>query len=94
MPTNNVVKVSYNFNHVQNRSRSLKSQVQYKDYIVSDSKLLLSSIYPRELQLNKANISEKETSFLDLNIKVIDNNIHNSVYDKHDDLGSPIVNFP
>ena len=28
-------------------------------------------IYPAELQLNKANTSDKETSFLDLNIKVI-----------------------
>ena len=27
-------------------------------------------IYPRELQLNKANTSDKETSFLDLNIKL------------------------
>ena len=28
-------------------------------------------IYPTELQLNKTNTSDKETSFLDLNIKVI-----------------------
>ena len=51
-------------------------------------------IYPRELQLNKANTSDKETSFLDLNIKVIGNDIHTSVYDKRDDFGFPIVNFP
>ena len=31
----------------------------------------IPDIYPRELQLNKANTSDKETSFLDLNIKVI-----------------------
>ena len=42
----------------------------------------ISDIYPRELQLNKANTSDKETSFLDLNIKVFGNNIHTSVYDK------------
>ena len=42
----------------------------------------MSDIYPRELQLNKANTSDKETSFLDFNIKVIGNNIHTSVYDK------------
>ena len=29
----------------------------------------ISDIYPTELQLNKANTSDKETSFLDLNIK-------------------------
>ena len=51
-------------------------------------------IYRRELQLNKANNSDKETSFLDLNIKVIGSNIHTSVYDKRDDFGFHIVNFP
>ena len=44
MPTDNAVQVLYSFHHVQNRSRGFKSQVQRK-YIVSDSKLLLSSIY-------------------------------------------------
>ena len=38
----------------------------------------------RGLQLNKATTLDKETSFLDLNIKVIYSNIHNSVYDKHE----------
>ena len=54
----------------------------------------ISDIYRRELQLNKANTSDKETSFFDLNIKVIGNNIHTSVYDKRDDFGFSIVNFP
>ena len=31
---------------------------------------------------------------MDLNIKVIGNNIHTSVYDKREDFGFPIVNFP
>ena len=50
----------------------------------------IPDIYPRELQLNKANTSDKETSFLDLNIKVIVNDIHTSVYDKRDDFGFPM----
>ena len=54
----------------------------------------ISDIYPAELQMNKANTSDKETSFLDLNIKVIGSDIHTSVYDKRDDFGFPIVNFP
>ena len=54
----------------------------------------IPDIYPRELQLNKANTSDKETSFLDLNIKVIGNDIHTSVYDKRDDFWFIIVNFP
>ena len=56
--------------------------------------LNIPDIYPRELQLNKANTSDKETSFFDLNIQVIGNNIHNSVYDKRDDYGFPIIKFP
>ena len=35
-----------------------------------------------------------DISFLDLNIKVIGSDIHTSVYDKRDDFGFPIVNFP
>ena len=44
--------------------------------------------------MNKANTSDKETSFLDLNIKVIGSDIHTSVYDKRDDFDFPIINFP
>ena len=39
----------------------------------------IPDIYPRKLQLNKANTSDKETFFLDLNIKVIGKDIHTSV---------------
>ena len=54
----------------------------------------IPDIYPTELQLNKANTSDKETPFLDLNIKVIGSDFHTSVYDKRGDFGFPIVNFP
>ena len=54
----------------------------------------IPDIYPTELQLNKANSADKETSFLDLNIKVIGSDVHTSVYDIRDDFGFPIVNFP
>ena len=40
------------------------------------------------------NDSSYEITFLDLNIKVIGNDIHTSVYDKRDDFGFQIVNFP
>ena len=53
----------------------------------------IPDIYPAELQLNKANTLDKETSFLGLNIKVIGSDINTSVYDKRDDFGFPI-NFP
>ena len=54
----------------------------------------IPDIYPAVLQLNKANTSDKETSFLDLNTKVIGSDIHTSVYDKRDDFRFPIVDFP
>ena len=54
----------------------------------------IPDIYPAEIQLKKANTSDKETSFLDLNIKVISNDIHTSVYDKRDNFRFPFVNFP
>ena len=44
--------------------------------------------------MNKASTSDKETSFLDLDITVIGSDVHTNVYDKHDDFGFPIVNFP
>ena len=52
----------------------------------------IPDIYPRELQLNKANTSDKK--HLGFNIKVFGNNIHTSVYDKRDDFRFPVVNFP
>ena len=54
----------------------------------------IPDIYPKELQLNKANTSDKGTSFLDLNIKVFGSDVHTSVYVKRDDFGCPFVNFP
>ena len=53
----------------------------------------VSDIYPTELQLNKANTSDKETFSLDLNIKVIGIHVHTSVYYNRNDFGFPIVNL-
>ena len=50
-------------------------------------------IYPTKLHFNEDNSSDKETSFLDLNIKVIGSDIHTSVYDKRNEFGFPIVHF-
>ena len=44
--------------------------------------------------MNKVNTSDKETSFLDLNIKVIGSDVHTSVYNKRDGFGFSIVSFP
>ena len=39
-------------------------------------------------------MSDKETSFFDLNIQVIGSNIHTSIYDKRDEFGFNIAYFP
>ena len=62
-----------------------------------DSKLLdsmVNRIYPSELQLNKANVSDTEASFLDLHLSVSDGFVKTKIYDKRDDFDFDIVNFP
>ena len=54
----------------------------------------IPDIYPTELQLHKANTSDNETSFLNLNLKVISSDIHTSIYDKREYVRFPIVDFP
>ena len=56
-----------------------------------ESEKYITDICPAELQLDKELTSDKETSFLNLNIKIIGNNIHTSVFDKRGDLGFPVV---
>ena len=67
---------------------------RYLDDFSPSITLNLRNIFLTELQLTKANTSDKVTSFLDLIIKVIGSDVHTSVYDKRDDLGFPILNFP
>ena len=58
--------------------------------------LSLRNIFPICIQENFSwtNTSEKDTFFLDLNIKYIGSDFHTSVYVKRDYFGFPIVNLP
>ena len=47
---------------------------------------MVTSIYPAELQLNKANISDTETSFLDLHLFISSVVVSTKIYDKRDDF--------
>ena len=49
---------------------------------------MVDRIYPTELQLNRANSSDTEAPFLDLNLCI------SNIYDKRDDFDLDIVNFP
>ena len=55
---------------------------------------MVINIYPTELQLNKANTSGTEASFLDLHLLISNDIVSTKIYDKHDDFDFEIVNFP
>ena len=55
---------------------------------------MVGQIYPTELQLNKANSSDTEASFLDLNLSITNGIVSSKIYDKRDDFNFEIVNFP
>ena len=55
---------------------------------------MVGQIYPTELQLNKANSSDTEAPFLDLNLSITNGIVSSKNYDKRDDFDFEIVNFP
>ena len=55
---------------------------------------MVGQIYPTELQLNKANSSDTEAPFLDLNLSIKNGIVSSKIYDKWNDLNFEIVNFP
>ena len=55
---------------------------------------MVDRIYPTELQLNKANSSDTEAHFLDLNLCISNSTVSTKIYDERDDFDFDIVNFP
>ena len=55
---------------------------------------MVGQIYPTELQLNKANSSDTEAPFFDLNLSITNGIVSSKIYNKRDDLNFEIVNFP
>ena len=54
----------------------------------------LNKIYPTDFQLNKANSSDTEAPFLDLNLSITNGIVSSKIYDKREDFNLEIVNFP
>ena len=54
---------------------------------------MVGQIYPTELQLNKANSSDTEALFLDLNLSITNGIVSSKIYDKRDDFNFEIVMF-
>ena len=55
---------------------------------------MVDRIYPTELHLNRANSSNTEALFLDLNLCISNGTVSTKIYDKRDDFDFDIVNFP
>ena len=71
---------------------------RYLDDILSINNVyfdnMVSQIYPSELQLNKANTSDTEAAFLDLQFSISNDIVFTKKYDKRNDFDFQIVNFP
>ena len=55
---------------------------------------MVHRIYPAELQLNKANASDTEAAFLDLNLSIYNDIVSTKIYDTRNGFNFDIVNFP
>ena len=54
---------------------------------------MVNQIYPPELQLNEANISDTEAPFLDVHLSVSNLFVSSRIYDKRDDFDFDISKF-
>ena len=55
---------------------------------------MVNRIYLAELQLNKANSSDTEAPFLDLNLSISNGTVSTKIYDRRNDFDFDIVNCP
>ena len=55
---------------------------------------MVKQIYPPELQLNKANISDTEAPFLNLHLSISNGFVSSKIYDERDDFDFDMVNYP
>ena len=55
---------------------------------------MVHRIYPTELHLNKANASDTEAAFLDLNLSIHNDIVSTKIYDKRNNFNFDIVYFP
>ena len=54
---------------------------------------MIGHVYPTELQLNKANSSDTEVPFLDLNLSITNGIVSSKIYNKQNVFNFEIVNF-
>ena len=77
---------------------AFNSTSRYLDYLINIYNIyfdqMVDRVYPTELQLNKANSSDTEEPFLDLNLCISNGTVSTKIYDKGDDFNFDKVNFP
>ena len=77
---------------------AFSSTSRYLDDLLNISNIyfdqMVDRIYPTELQLNRANSSDTEAPFLDLNLCIFNGTVSTKIYDKRDNFDFDIVNFP
>ena len=93
-------EISWSLSHVKIRLTLLRLSFQprYLDDLLNIDNIyfdqMVNRIYPTDLQLNRANSSNTETSFLDLNLCISNGTVSTKIYDKRDDFDFDTVNFP
>ena len=77
---------------------AFNSTLRYLDNLLNIDNIyfdqMVDRIYPTELQLNRANSSDTEAPFLDLNLCISNGTVSTKIYDKRDDFDFDQVNFP
>ena len=90
--------LSLSDNNQTNIIEAIKSTSRYLDDLLNIDnpyfEQMVGQIYPTELQLNKANSSDTEAPFLDLNLSITNGIVSSKMYDKRDDFNFELVNFP
>ena len=92
-------EISWSLSHVKIRLTLLRLSIQlrYLDDLLNIDNIyfdqMMDRTYPKELQLNRANSSDTEAPFLDLNLCISNGTVSTKIYDKRDDFDFDKVNF-
>ena len=82
----------------ENQADAFNSISRYLDDLLTIDNIyfehMVDPIYSAEIQLNKANSSDTEVPFLDLNLSTSNGTVSTKICDKRDDFDFDIVNFP
>ena len=73
---------------------AFNSTSRYLDVLLNFFDCIVNRIYLSELQLNKANASDTDTSFFNLQLSISNGFLKTKIYDKREDFDFDIVNSP